>query len=107
MVAVRQKVGPAMSRVLATFKLGETRRRAPCGADAPQGFAVIRFVNDDVVLVPRTASWIGCLRKNGNWSARGRHFFQVAIGKKAHEFAVGGPKRKDGPLRAFQLLRLQ
>src|SRR6201993_1964703 len=102
MLAVGQKVGPAMRRMLPCFELGQSQRLSACSVDLPQGFPIVRLVDDDVVLAPSSSSWIGRLGENGDRTACSRNFLQVAVGEEANEFSVGRPKGKNSALGALQ-----
>src|SRR5882757_3250077 len=106
-LAIGQKMRPAMGRVFAPFKLSQARRSASGGADSPQGFTIVRLVDNDIVLIPGPSSRVRSFRENSDWSPGGRHFLQMAVGKEANEFGVGGPERKDRTIRAIELLCLQ
>ena len=87
-----------MGGVFASLKLGQPRRVCAGSADAPDGIAVVGFVEDDVVLVPGAAAGVGCVGENGHGSAGGGDFLEVAVGEKADGLSIGRPEREAGTL---------
>src|ERR1035437_1976114 len=73
-LAVRQERRPAVGGMLARFKLRQPHRSSTRSAHSTQRIAVIRFVDDDIVLIPRSSAGVGSLRQNRDWAARYRNF---------------------------------
>ena len=102
MFAVWQKDRPAVGGVTAGIQFRQGLGSTPRCADLPQGVAVVRFVDDDIFMVPGTASRVRCVGQNGDRAASRRYFLKLAAREESYEFAVRRPERKGSALGVFQ-----
>ena len=98
MLAVGQEAGPAMRGVLAASNLVETCRRSASGADSPQHVAVVRLVNDDVVVVPGSSARIGRVGESGRPGRQLLEFFSDdASAKNPRNFPSADQNGNEAP----------
>ncbi len=81
-----------MRGVFRRVELGGTLWSPTRCVDSPEFSPIVRGVEDDVVLAPRTTPGIGSIRKDRCGTAGGGNFFQLAVGEEADKCRIGRPK---------------